>query len=239
MFWQRKTRFIPLLLILNSIIFCWIALPFTFLSKTSPKVINNYIRSFPGGFPIPDLGKSIEANIYSDSTKQSAYGYEKFYEQRITIQDHVITPTLGKDYSQFLKNRGLREELANYSPVYFTAPIFDSAKLQTAPITENIRIEYFSANKMKIRTTFLVDGRLHVFQTYHHNWNASIDNTIVPIKKSNIAFMQVQVPKGDHIVSLHYVPGLLIRLSLGISILTLVSMLVYLSYYAIKRYRPA
>jgi hypothetical protein len=212
-------------------------LPFTFVSKTSPREINNYISSFPGGFPKPDLRSSIGANIYSDSGKVSAYGYEKFYAQQITIQDHVITPTLGKDYSKFLSNRQLRETLANYPPVYFSATNVDSANYQAVPHIENIRIEDFSPNQMIIRSSIKDDGQLHVFQSYHHNWIASIDHTIVPIQKSNMAFMQVQVLGGDHIIHFKYVPGLRIRISLAISIVVLLSVLVYLTYYAIKRYR--
>ncbi|MEO7983824.1 MAG: hypothetical protein ABI688_07065, partial [Bacteroidota bacterium] len=39
------------LFILNSVLFCWLALPFNFISQIRTSTINRYVRSFPKGYP--------------------------------------------------------------------------------------------------------------------------------------------------------------------------------------------
>jgi hypothetical protein len=118
---RRNTNkhILGILLIANSLLFAWLALPFTAVSQVRTSQVNAYINSFPRGFPPPKFNEPIHAGIYSDSVIISPLGYDNFYNKKIIIEDHLITPTINSNYESFLAQKNLRVLFNNYPYCYF------------------------------------------------------------------------------------------------------------------------
>jgi hypothetical protein len=214
------------LFILNSVVFAWIGLPFGVVSQYKTSEVNNYIHSFPDGYPLPDIKASMESSVYSDSISISLHGYHNFYNKKITVQDHIITPTLNTDYYQFLNDHTLRGQLKGHPFVFVTK---DSVKIQPA----EIRLLKFTPNRFSFQINSPVAGKLELFQQYNHNWYASINGKPLKVQKSNIDFMSVPVPAGASIVEWKYSPN---KVYLGM-ILSAVSLIAVVFYFVFKRKR--
>lgn len=220
-----KKLFIGLVL-LNSVLFGWMGLPFTVVSQYKTVDVNTYITSFPVGYPVLNTNASVESEVVSDSIKISVHGYHNFYNKKITIQDHIITPTLNRDYEIFLQDKKLRTALKGYPFVYMT----DSNGHRTNAF---IQLGYLNPNKFEFKVQSPLGGRLILFQQYNHNWKATINKNRVPISKANIAFMSIDVPAGDHEIQWEYKPVIVNRAI----IISLVSLLLILFYFVIIRIR--
>ena len=194
-----KKVFIALML-LNAVVFAWMALPFTVVSQHATATVNNYIRSFPDGYPLLPANAPVEAEVISDSIPISIHGYHNFYNKKITIQDHIITPTLNSNYETFLQDRGLRQSLKGYPYVYLA----DSA-MQKA--SADIKLLELQPNRFLFAVNNAAPGKLVLFQQYNHNWKAVIGNQEMKIEKAHRAFMSVSLPAGNHRVEWHYHPG--------------------------------
>lgn len=212
------------LFLFNSMVFAWIGLPFTVVSQYKTNEVNSYIRSFADGYPVPDVNTPAESEIYTNSAKISLHGYHNFYNKKITVQDHIITPTLNSDYYTFLENKGLRQQLAGYPFVYMTN---DSGKRQAATVT----LLRFTPNSFFFRINSANQGQLQLLQQYNHNWHVRVNDKTAKIKKSNIAFMSTQLPAGTSLVEWKYQPGK-VYIGMIISILTVFAILFY---FIIKR----
>ncbi len=241
------------LIAFNSIFFGWIALPFTFVSQIKTSTINQYVESFPDGYPLPGINTSVEAGIISDSTIISVYGYANFYTKKITIQDHIITPTLNKDYEVFCADKKLRSLLANYPLAWLNDTITEATPLS---INKKFSVGYFTKkDPWKDSTTgsveltafspakfsFIVSTNqatiLSIFQQYNRNWTVRINGLPTPILRMNIAFMGVAVPYGESIVEFSYKPTWVISaIFLSLSVIIIIALFFILT--AIKSRRP-
>lgn len=197
-YFSRKL-IVTFLFILNSIAFAWIGLPFTAVSQYKTSEVNGYIHSFPNGYPKPDLKASVESEVYSDSTEISPHGYHNFYNKKITIQDHIITPTLNTDYNSFLGNKALRYQLKGHPFAYVSN---DSISIQPA----DIEILKFTPNHFTFRVRTTAAGNFQLFQQFNPNWYVNINHQPTTIKKTNLAFMGVNIPAGTSIVEWKYKP---------------------------------
>lgn len=227
LFLRRKKfsqKTIIILFLLNSIVFAWIGLPFTVVSQYKTNEVNNYIHSFPDGYPMPGMDASIESEVYSDSIQISPHGYHNFYNKRITIQDYIITPTLNSDYGQFLVNKILRNQLKGHPFVYVSS---DSVLIQPAAI----KLVKFTPNHFVFQVNSLAAGKFQLFQQFNKNWRASVNDKSTEIRKSNIAFMSVNVPAGTSFVEWKYQPK---KVYVGM-ILSLLSLLAVVFYFVFKR----
>jgi len=227
---KKKTlhkKIITVLFILNSVLFCWIALPFNFISQLRTSAVNQYVRSFPDGYPMPDIHASVESDVISDSTNIPVYGYANFYAKTITIQDHVITPTLNSDYETFYSDRKLCVAMAGYPAAWLNDTLLDKtpdsviqgkrfsiwSDQQVKPVIQSqngagtIRLTDFSPNSFSFTISAASPTVMSLFQQYHHNWKVNVNGRAVPLLKMNIAFMGVQVPAGESTVAFHYKPG--------------------------------
>jgi len=235
---KELKKYIPALIMINSIIFCWMALPFTFISQVKTSSVNQYIASFPANYPLPDISKSLIV-ASSDSSTASPLGQEKFYNKTISIQDHVITPTINTNYINFLKDTLLRKKLTNYPFAYFS----DSTVLSTTGLpdsgrivlferigriieinnhtTGTISVVKFESNKIELEVTANNDGLLNLFQQYHHGWRAFENNTELPVYRTNRAFISVPVSAGKHTVQFRFEPHDYIRITIYVSSFTL------------------
>jgi len=241
---------------LNSIFFCWIALPFNFISQVKTIAVNQYVQSFPKGYPMPDINSPVEAGTISDSTEIPIYGYANFYTKRITIQDHIITPTLNKDYETFYLNNKLGAAMANYPFVWLNDTLVDKTpdsiisgkrfsiwsdnSSKPAIISQtggaNIKLTGFSPNSFSFTVNSATASVLSIFQQYNHNWKVKVNRSSVPLLKINIAFMGVQVPAGESYIEFTYKPVKVIA-AIWLSLASIFIVALFYSWVAIKSRR--
>ena len=214
------------LVLFNSILFGWMGLPFTVVSQYKTAEVNNYINSFPDNYPLLQTNASVESEVISDSIPISVYGYHNFYNKKITIQDHIITPTLNSDYEVFLENRQLRQSLKGYPFVYMT----DSNGKRVYAL---IQLTHLDPNRFVFDVQAPTNGKLVLFQQYNHIWKASVDDKEIGIQKANIAFMSIDVSAGNHRVEWKYKPS---RVCVAI-IVSIVSLLLILFYFVLTSIR--
>ena len=250
--WKGLKKYIPALVIINSIIFCWMALPFTFISQVKTSVVDQYIASFPKNYPLNEIAKPV-TTTGTDSSTVSPLGQKKFYNRTISIQDHVITPTINSSYINFLKDSLLRKALNNYPFAYFsdttvlsTAKLPDSGRIvlfeRIGRISEindhttgTIKVVMLGPNKIDLDVTTNNYGLLNLFQQYHHGWRAFENNTEIPVYQSNRAFISIPVSKGKHFVQLRFEPHGFIRIAVYVSSFTLLLISIFFILQLLKK----
>lgn len=220
-------KIVVVLFAFNSLLFCWIALPFSFVSRVRTSTVNQYVQSFPKGYPIPVISSSVEAAVISDSSEIPIEGYANFYSKKITIQDHIITPTLNKDYEIFYSDHKLRKLMDGYPLAWLNDTLVKETpdsipgnkkfsiyqpgmkKPPVIPLNSNgnILITGFTPNSFKFSINSSSPAFISIFQQYNHNWKAKVNGSVVPVLKMNIAFMGVQVPPGESTLELVYKPA--------------------------------
>ncbi|MBN8676263.1 MAG: YfhO family protein [Chitinophagales bacterium] len=250
--WKGWKKYIPALVIANAIIFCWMALPFTFISQVKTSVIDQYIASSPKNYPLTEIAKPV-TTTGADPSTVSPLGQEKFYNKTISIQDHVITPTISTHYINFLKDTILRKALNNYPFVYFsdstvlsTAVLPDSGRLVLferigrtieieAHTTGTISVVKFEPNKIELEIAATNKGLLNLFQQYHHGWRAFEDNIEIPVYRTNRAFMSVPVSAGKHTIKFKLGPHDFIRVAVYVSSFTLLLISIFFILQLVKK----
>lgn len=250
--WKGLKKYITALMIINSIIFCWMALPFTFISQVKTSAINQYIASFPAGYPLPDISKPI-LTASSDSSTASPLGQEKFYSKIISIQDHIITPTINTRYINFLKDTLLRKALNNYPFAYFSdSTVLSPVKLPdsgrivlferigrvmeiNAHTAGTVSVVKFEPNKIELEITASNNGLLNLFQQYHHGWRAFEDNVEIPVYCTNRAFTSVPVSAGKHSIQFKFEPHDYIRVAVYVSSFTLLLISIFFILQLVKK----
>ena len=250
--WKKSKKYIPALVIANSVIFCWMSLPFTFISQVSTSTVDQYIASFSSDYPLPDISKPVIA-AGTDSSTVSPLGQEKFYSKRISIQDHIITPTINSRYISFLKDTLLRKALNNYPFAYFsdstvlsTVKIPDSGRIvlveRIGRVTEikghttgTLSVVKFEPNKIELEITTSNNGLLNLFQQYHHGWRAFEDNAEIPVYCTNRAFISVPVSAGKHSIQFKFEPHDFIRVAVYASLFTLLLIAIFFILQLLKK----
>ncbi len=224
----KRKRALTLLIAVNLVLFANMSLPFTFISKLHTTDVNAYVEQFPHNFPTPSLTDSIESNTYSKGTTDGPYGYSRFYNKRIVIQDNIISPTINSDYGTFLSNKELRVTLNRFPWAFISShdKIIDSSIRLT--------VKAFSPNIFKFNVQSTIECRLNIIQQYNRNWEARINNQKVPVEKSNIAFMSIAIPEGQSEVKFEYSPGNKIIALMYISLITLIAVSLFVTFIGVK-----
>jgi hypothetical protein len=62
----------------------------------------------------------------------------------------------------------------------------------------------FGASKETIQVETPGPAMVYISQTYYHNWKAQVDGNTVPLWRANYAFQAVEVPAGNHELTLVY-----------------------------------
>jgi hypothetical protein len=84
---------------------------------------------------------------------------------------------------------------------------------------------HFGAQRVQFTAATPAPALVVVAQAYYHNWHACVDGRPVPLWRANHAFQALQVPAGQHEVTLRYVDGMF-RLGATISAATLLGCLI-------------
>ncbi len=228
---KQKFALMGWLIAVNALLLCWMELPFTVVSRSSAKDINSFIGSFPRGYPLPDLAAPVGTDVYAGQAEGLPYGYSNFYNKKITVQDHIVSPTVSSAYFRFLEDKELRTSLKARPFLYWQGQELwqDTAASSLISPTQGITLEKFYSNGFTIRTQRSVTDSLHIFQQYHHGWQVRIDGEKARLSRSVITFMSVQVPAGRHTVQLTYRPADRIIVAMYIAGGVLMLVLAYLS----------
>jgi len=177
--------------IANVVVMCFLSMPFTMISQHKAKEVNAFVNSFPKNFP-PDLAwKNIEFKA-NDSSALTVYGYKNFYTKNISIQDHVITPTINERYIIMLKDPALKETVKEHKFAYAENAITTLLKFSPSSFS------------------FLIDNKeptvFRITQQYNSNWKATVNGHAIPVTPDNVAFMKIMIGKGPNRVDLVYRP---------------------------------
>ncbi|MEI9944365.1 MAG: hypothetical protein WDN26_09085 [Chitinophagaceae bacterium] len=217
----KKKKFVFILMASNVILLAWMALPFTFVSQFSTNTIDNYIHSFPKGFPKPGLHEPVESH-YKEDSSNAAYAINFFFDKKIVIQEDIYTPTVSTDYHSYLSNRSLRDSMSKVPFAFISTP--DHFRDSTATINLN----EFSASGFNFTITTITPGYFNLIQQYNHNWKVAVNKQPIKVEKSLITFMKVPVQAGSSIVEFKYDPGKTIKLMMISSFIILLLLILLL-----------
>ncbi len=211
----KKRDFLFYAGIANVVVMCFLSMPFTMISQHKAKEVNTFINSFPKNFP-PDLAwENIESKV-NDSSALTVYGYKNFYTKTISIQDHIITPTINTRYAILLNDPALNETIKEHKFAYAENAVTTLLK--------------FSPNSY----SFSIDNReptvFHVIQQYNSNWKVRVNGHASPATPDNIAFMKIMIDRGPNRIDLVYRPVAVIVAGY-VSVIMFLGGIAWLSYF--------
>lgn len=90
---------------------------------------------------------------------------------------------------------------------------------------EGVKTGYYSPEKLRIKTSALVNRLMVLSDVYYPGWKAFIEGKEKPILPANYAFRGVVVPPGNHEVTMTYQPAAF-RIGLWVTISSLAALLV-------------
>ncbi|HKO80110.1 MAG TPA: YfhO family protein, partial [Chitinophagaceae bacterium] len=154
----------------------------------------------------------------------------------ISVQDHLISPTINTSYIHFLNDTELRQTLNSYPLIYFSDNLTPSQNY-SPPADASVQILNFTNNSFSLKTSSQKHVMLNIFQQYHHGWQAKVDNKKTTIFKSNKAFMSIALPAGIHDVVFIFQPARLVKISIYISVFTILVILTSFIVQALKNKR--
>jgi hypothetical protein len=204
----NKQLLLTLIFILNSFVFAQFSVPFTLASKTAPQTINNLIKNFPAGFPLPDQKKSISDNSADALAYFNTIGIQSFYNKKIATVDIVFTPTFMTQMEKAYSDNTVRNTMLSHPYAYFG----DSQN------PASFELKKFWNNSFQFNTNTGDTSVFYLQQLFLPGWKGFIDNKKVTILKANSAFMAIAIPKGRHEIKFIYQPaGIVASLILSFS----------------------
>jgi hypothetical protein len=233
---KKKLSFLFVLVIADLVFATQLNAPYTIFEKGySQKTIYEATKKFPDGFPPPTMQSVISTNdITARHFATSWRNLNIFYKQ---IAWDGYNPAQLRDFV-FLEDslKPLFKATINNPPVYFGS-VFNSSKLLKDKTTLNdvdssmvflvdeeiqeitaskpqsgdsVWFKDFSPNKIELRTVANGQRFLVLLQSRYYGWEAEIDGTDTDIITTNVNFMGVQVPEGEHQVTFSYRPRFVI-----------------------------
>ncbi|MBP9854417.1 MAG: hypothetical protein KBD53_06090 [Candidatus Omnitrophica bacterium] len=130
----------------------------------------------------------------------------KYLNSSLLIYDHVQTVSddttqlekIGKSFSGSNQTAFIHEENVNHE-INQPAP----AEIVSEQ-TGQLKVLHYTANEIKIRTTFEKTKFLVYNDAYHSRWNAFINGQKTKIYRTNVAFKGLWVPAGENIILMRY-----------------------------------
>ncbi|MBI3139239.1 MAG: hypothetical protein HYZ15_11705 [Sphingobacteriales bacterium] len=225
---NRNTRFFSLLWISNGIVLAQFVLPVSFVSSHSPSAINAFIRQQPSGYPPDYCDSSLSVNSAGAMQDFDLLSLRSFYNKLPGISRLSNSPSFLTTTEEFLSHPSLYQYVASKPIIYFagrTLALKDSALLNNpdsckyaisvyvlpgtvdCSATRIPHVTALSANRFQISCPAGPDNFLVLTQNYHAYWKATIDKTPVRIYKTNLSFMGIPVPRGEHTVIFEFDPA--------------------------------
>lgn len=227
---KQKTKALATIIIAQVILSAWFALPFTFISKTPAKSIDQAIAAATSKPDHPDTIALIRHADRMPGPDASPLITPAFYENQPVVNHDLISPTISTAYLHFLNDTAL-SQLTDGIPWAFLMPgsrLTDSSSRQVKQqkaAEAKVSLIHQTATSMYFRVNAAQPGYLHILQQYHHRWQALVNNTPTGIDRANHAFMAIKLPVGKSEVELRYQPGRLQYLLNYISLFTLALLL--------------
>jgi len=186
----KKTQRLFTTAIVNVIVMAFLSMPFTLISQHHTREMNSFLNSFPQNFPSSLAWQNVEYKT-NDTTSINAFGYGEFYDKRISIQGHVVTPTINSRYALLLSNPSLGNAISNHKFAYS-----DGASA--------IDLKKFSPNSFSFISDSKEPTTFHIVQQYNRNWHAYVNGQSESIQPDNIAFMKIILPAGANKIDFVY-----------------------------------
>jgi hypothetical protein len=237
-----------ILFILNSFLFAQFAIPYTLVSKTSPKIINGIIKNFPQGFPLPEKTKTIAGNSTDALDHFTEIGIAGFYNKKIATCNEIFTPTFMRLMEKLNEDTIVKSIVLSNPYAYVADSVASLSKysvagnekklmITTEPVllgfkkqgSASFELKKFSNNSFQFTTVSDNTAVLCLQQLYLPGWKAYIDKQKTSVYSANIAFSAVKIPPGKHeVLFIYRPPG--IALAFIISIITFIVILVMMFF---------
>lgn len=212
------------LFIADGIISTQLSAHYTVLSNHDPLAFQQFLKSSPKGFPIPELNP-MEENADRNAANEFTWMNNNVFPKKVTFDGLVSFKTDGYRYLSD-NHPDLLEAIKKEAVVYFSDDVrqensvanFKSntvfvqssdfekltGKTLRSGIQDKLEINSFSPTKIEI-TTDLEYPQLIVYQqNYYAGWKVFVDETEQDLIKSNFTHMSVLVPAGEHTVRFEY-----------------------------------
>ena len=219
MFFRKSIVWLCFSVATNFWIMSCFSFPFTTVSQYRTADVNSFISSFPQGFPAGEAWKPV-TDVINDSTRFGTLGYQEFYTRRISIQDHIVHPTVTSAYGAMLRDTALRKKISLRPFAYLRSG--DSVYLKT-----------FHPNSFSFTVNTPADDTLYITQQYSRNWKAHINGTGAVAERSHYCFMKLPLKAGRNEVTLVY-SSMVITVSAIIALLFFIGCIVLLSYFRVR-----
>jgi hypothetical protein len=187
-----KRKFMITVSIINLFIMTFLSMPFTMVSQYRPSQVNHAIQLSPDGFPWDKAMLNVTDEI-DNPFSLTAFGYDAFYTKQISLQEHLISPTINTRYNEMLHDTLLRKELIQHPFIYSNS-------------TDSISVTSFTPNAFTISGNGKNTDTIYIIQQFNKNWKATSGNATLPVELAKKAFMSVTVPKGKWDFKLEYRP---------------------------------
>lgn len=155
---------------------------------------------------------------------------EKYQPRAMIIRDMIFTPSY-EDHLQILKN-------PDFDPQKKVL-LEDSARSEIANIGQTdaivqdwVDIEYYSPNRLVIKTDSPSGGILLLSELYYPGWQAYVDGTSVPILRADYLLRAIPLGPGKHSIEVVYRP---MSFLVG-SVISISALLLLLLLWIVKRY---
>jgi hypothetical protein len=229
---KRILPFLIIILVVDLIFATQLNAPFTvYEKKFSQKAIYKARQKQPLGFPLPalhpvaDNNDRISPHFVSSWRnlnifhKQIAWdGYNPAQLRNFVFLEDSLKPLfkatiqnppiyLGSAFysDELLKNKSTLNNVDS-STVFLSKEDLLKINVEAPQSGDIVRFTSFSPNRVQIQTKTSHQSFLVFLQSKYYGWEAEVDGVETIVYKPNIAFMGVQVPKGEHQVVFLYKP---------------------------------
>lgn len=221
---KKVLRLLPLVMLLDIFVITQFNIPVTVIGAASFKETEQTIARNPERFPVPSVTATINDNTsgsYSHIT-----GSQLHYTKKIGRNDYYITPGNLSAQESFYASPD--REKVFHKPVLFFED--DSSAV--------ISVQSFGANYIQLTTTCSKQATLIFLQNNYPGWQASVDNEKAGINTAYNTFIAIKTPAGNHHITLHYHPALVVT-AWYISLASLIIVILLFLFLQYKQQRNA
>ena len=219
-------KWIILLIVMDMIVSVQLNVFYTGVSHKKPKALKEQIEKLPGGFPIPS-GKIIKQNdgsrVFLPVWRNTGIFYKEIH------YDGFSSFWLNNYVELFNNYPNLSTAILNNELVYLSDQLFPYDSLSDSSIRlkdhlhlhfknatelktdsfklfpdDTVHITNFSPNKIELKTQTNNKVLLTLLQSNYPGWEVRVDGVQKEIIPSNILYMSVVIPSGQHKVVFKY-----------------------------------
>jgi hypothetical protein len=209
--------------ILNCMVHAFIFTFFTVVKKDSAQQIQALINSHTrNDYPFPSLTSSVQQNSEDGMKYFKEIGTLNMYNKKIGRVNDFVTPSNLLVQREFWSNAALRDKVLQYPVIYqpdTACDLKDKAAMHSHTnkkmvfLTDSTyinQINHNTGNKAAFSINHFTPNAFHLTcnakdstflvlcQNRYPFWQASIDGKKTPIITTNISFMGIAIPPGEH-----------------------------------------